>query len=73
QFCHSPSSWVALVWDGVVFPKGSVKVEARLVDFNYDIGVRVKGCFVYNTNNGIQVVVCVMGHMVTVLHSAEAK
>ncbi|KAI9438322.1 hypothetical protein H4582DRAFT_255501 [Lactarius indigo] len=41
QFCHSPSSWVAL-WDGVVFPKGSVKVEARLVEFDYDVGVRTR-------------------------------
>ncbi|KAI9464086.1 hypothetical protein BJY52DRAFT_1251516 [Lactarius psammicola] len=44
QFCHSPSSWEAL-WNGVVFPKGSVKVEAHLVDFNYDIGIRVKDGF----------------------------
>ncbi len=44
QFCHSPSSWEAL-WNGVVFPKGSVKVEARLVDFNYDVGIRVKDGF----------------------------
>lgn len=42
QFCHSPSSWEAL-WNGVVFPKGSVKVETRLVDFNYDVGLRLKG------------------------------
>ncbi|KAI0252758.1 hypothetical protein BJV78DRAFT_1091313, partial [Lactifluus subvellereus] len=28
-FCHSPSSWEAL-WNGIVFPRGSVKVEARL-------------------------------------------
>lgn len=42
QFCHSPSSWEAL-WNGVVFPKGSVQVETRLVDFNYDVGVRLKG------------------------------
>jgi hypothetical protein len=42
QFCHSPSSWEEL-WNGVVFPRGSVKVEARIVDFNYDVGVRLKG------------------------------
>ncbi|KAH9064529.1 hypothetical protein EDB87DRAFT_1542180, partial [Lactarius vividus] len=29
QFCHSLSSWVAL-WDGIIFPKGSVKVGVRL-------------------------------------------
>jgi len=42
QFCHSPSSWDAL-WNGVVFPKGSVKVEARLADFDHDVGLRLKG------------------------------
>ncbi|KAH9990200.1 hypothetical protein BJV74DRAFT_837123 [Russula compacta] len=41
QFCHSPSSWEAL-WNGVVFPKGSVKVEARLSDFDHDVGLRLK-------------------------------
>ncbi|CCM06336.1 uncharacterized protein FIBRA_08590 [Fibroporia radiculosa] len=29
MFCHSPETWVDL-WDGVVFPKGTVKVEAHL-------------------------------------------
>jgi hypothetical protein len=42
QFCHSPSSREEL-WNGVVFPRGSVKVEARIMDFNYDVGVRLKG------------------------------
>ena len=28
-FCHSPASWAAL-WDGVVFAKGTVRVEAEL-------------------------------------------
>jgi hypothetical protein len=42
QFCHSPSSWEAL-WNGVVFPKDSVRVNARLVDFDYDVGLRLKG------------------------------
>jgi hypothetical protein len=41
QFCHSPTSWEAL-WNGVVFPKGSVKVEARVRDFDHDVGVRLK-------------------------------
>lgn len=31
MFCHSPESWTAL-WDGEVFEKGSVRVEARLVE-----------------------------------------
>ncbi|PCH33469.1 hypothetical protein WOLCODRAFT_62696 [Wolfiporia cocos MD-104 SS10] len=31
MFCHSPESWVQL-WDGEVFEKGTVKVEAFLVD-----------------------------------------
>ncbi|KAH9927500.1 uncharacterized protein BXZ73DRAFT_78530 [Epithele typhae] len=29
MFCHSPESWAAL-WDGEVFPKGVVEVEATL-------------------------------------------
>jgi len=29
QFCHSPETWSEL-WDGVVFKKGTVKVEAML-------------------------------------------
>lgn len=29
MFCHSPESWKEL-WDGVVFPKGTVRVEAKL-------------------------------------------
>ena len=41
-FCHSPSSWEAL-WNGVVFPKGSVEVDARLREFEHDVGVRLKG------------------------------
>lgn len=30
MFCHSPESWIEL-WDGQVFQKGTVKVDARLV------------------------------------------
>ncbi|TFY73288.1 hypothetical protein EWM64_g10724 [Hericium alpestre] len=30
MFCHSPDSWKEL-WDGVVFEKGTVKVEAEIV------------------------------------------
>lgn len=30
-FCHSPQTWKEL-WDGVVFPKGTVHVEAELVE-----------------------------------------
>lgn len=30
MFCHSPESWQEM-WDGQVFEKGTVKVEARLV------------------------------------------
>lgn len=37
QFCHSPSSWEEL-WNVVVFPRGSVKVEARIVDCNTTSG-----------------------------------
>lgn len=29
MFCHSPESWTEL-WDGIIFKKGSVKVEAGL-------------------------------------------
>jgi hypothetical protein len=42
QFCPSPSSWEAL-WNGVVFPKGSAEVEARLEEFEHDVGIRLKG------------------------------
>lgn len=42
QFCHSPSSWEEL-WNGLVFQRGTVKVEARVVDFKFDIAVRLKG------------------------------
>lgn len=42
QFCHSPSSWEAL-WNGVVFPKGTVEVGAHVRDFDHDVGVRLKG------------------------------
>ena len=31
MFCHSPQSWEEM-WDGVVFEKGTVKVEARLLE-----------------------------------------
>lgn len=31
MFCHSPESWVEL-WDGVVFEKGTVKVDVRMVE-----------------------------------------
>lgn len=31
MFCHSPESWTEL-WDGQVFKKGTVKVEAKLVE-----------------------------------------
>ncbi|KXN85578.1 hypothetical protein AN958_11145 [Leucoagaricus sp. SymC.cos] len=31
MFCHSPESWSDL-WDGQVFEKGAVKVEAKLVE-----------------------------------------
>ncbi|TFY73405.1 hypothetical protein EWM64_g10608 [Hericium alpestre] len=30
MFCHSPESWTEL-WDGMVFEKGTVKVEAEIV------------------------------------------
>ena len=30
-FCHSPESWTEL-WDGLVFEKGVVKVQAKLVE-----------------------------------------
>jgi len=38
-FVHSPESWAKL-WDGEIFKKGTVKVEATLVDF---VGLMVKG------------------------------
>ena len=31
MFCHSPESWEEM-WDGVVFEKGRIKVETRLVE-----------------------------------------
>ncbi|KAF8640237.1 hypothetical protein AX16_010133 [Volvariella volvacea WC 439] len=31
MFCHSPESWIEM-WEGGVFTKGEVKVEARLVE-----------------------------------------
>lgn len=31
MFCHSPESWTEL-WDGQVFKKGTVKVDAHLVE-----------------------------------------
>ncbi|KAH7907272.1 hypothetical protein BJ138DRAFT_1014785 [Hygrophoropsis aurantiaca] len=31
-FCHSPESWVDL-WDGEVFERGTVKVDARLIQY----------------------------------------
>lgn len=33
QFCHSPESWTEL-WDGIVFKKGTVKAETRLVEID---------------------------------------
>ncbi|KAI0260008.1 hypothetical protein BC834DRAFT_832569 [Gloeopeniophorella convolvens] len=41
QYCHSPSSWEAL-WNGGVYPRGSVEVKAQLVEFEGDIGLRLK-------------------------------
>ncbi|KAH7928244.1 hypothetical protein BV22DRAFT_218164 [Leucogyrophana mollusca] len=32
QLCHSPESWTAL-WDGEVFEQGTVKVDARLMQY----------------------------------------
>ncbi|KIJ16052.1 hypothetical protein PAXINDRAFT_76025 [Paxillus involutus ATCC 200175] len=34
-FCHSPQSWTEM-WDGVVFPKGSVEADAHLVELDVD-------------------------------------
>lgn len=34
-FCHSPESWKAL-WDGGVFPEGTVSVDASLKEFKVD-------------------------------------
>lgn len=31
MWCHSPESWTDL-WDGQIFPKGTVKVDAVLID-----------------------------------------
>lgn len=31
-FCHSPESWKGL-WDGQIFEKGSVKVDAKLIEY----------------------------------------
>jgi hypothetical protein len=32
-FCHSPQTWTEM-WDGVVFPKGSVKVDTFLIELD---------------------------------------
>ncbi|KIJ16055.1 hypothetical protein PAXINDRAFT_113814 [Paxillus involutus ATCC 200175] len=34
-FCHSPQTWTEM-WDGVVFPKGSVQVDAHLVELDVE-------------------------------------
>ncbi|KAF8836501.1 hypothetical protein BDN67DRAFT_974083 [Paxillus ammoniavirescens] len=33
MFCHSPQTWTEM-WDGVVFPKGSVEVDTHLVEMD---------------------------------------
>ncbi|OBZ78828.1 hypothetical protein A0H81_00367 [Grifola frondosa] len=33
MFCHSPESWAEL-WDGQIFEKGTVRVDAKLVEVN---------------------------------------
>lgn len=33
MFCHSDSSWIDL-WDGEVFPQGTVRVDARLEEMS---------------------------------------
>jgi len=33
NFCHSPDSWTEL-WDGVVFEKGLVRVDAKVIEMN---------------------------------------
>ena len=43
MFYHSPESWAAL-WDGEIFEKGTVKVEARLVLMG-DISAAIKKPF----------------------------
>ena len=35
MFCHDAQSWAAL-WDGEVFARGSVKVEAEVVEQERD-------------------------------------
>jgi hypothetical protein len=35
MFCHSPQTWTEM-WDGVIFPKGSIEVDTQLVEL--DIG-----------------------------------
>ena len=42
-FCHSPESWKEL-WDGILFEKGTVNVEAsvKLVDWGIGKGIDVK-------------------------------
>jgi hypothetical protein len=39
MFCHSPESWTEL-WDGVIFKKGTVNVEATIVEWGFrSVGV----------------------------------
>jgi hypothetical protein len=35
MFCHSPQTWTKM-WDGVVFPKGSVEVDTHLMEVDIE-------------------------------------
>jgi len=35
MFCHSPQTWTEM-WDGAVFPKGSVEVDTHLMELDSD-------------------------------------
>ena len=42
QYCHSPESWTEM-WNGVVFQRGAVTVQARNVEFEESVGLKLKG------------------------------
>jgi hypothetical protein len=42
MFCHSPDSWTEL-WDGEVFEKGTVRVDATLEEIRKEVIERVIG------------------------------
>ncbi|KAF9060641.1 hypothetical protein BDP27DRAFT_1236497 [Rhodocollybia butyracea] len=44
SYCHSPESWKSL-WDGIVFPRGTVKVECQLRSRNSEPGELIRSSY----------------------------